>query len=130
MFTFRQILNKYMFLVDEATGLTNVESSWFESQQVHAIFLFSNTFRSAQGATDSPIQRVPVDFSRQVKRPRSETDNLPTASLPLTLNGIPKIKFNFLFVISCSSLVNDTVSSSVYTVSNDWVIMKRISCGR
>jgi len=63
MFTFRQILNKYMFLVDEATGLTNVESSWFESQQVHAIFLFSNTFRSAQGATDSPIQRVPEFFS-------------------------------------------------------------------
>jgi len=29
----------------------NLESSWFESRQVHVIFLFSKTFRSAQGAT-------------------------------------------------------------------------------
>lgn len=47
---------------------------------------------------------------------------------PLRLYSIPRIKFTFLFVISCLSLVNKTVSSSVYTVSNDWVIMKRINC--
>jgi hypothetical protein len=52
-----------MFLEDEATGLTTVDSSCFESQQVHAIFLFSNTFRSAQGVTDPLIQRVPEFFS-------------------------------------------------------------------
>jgi hypothetical protein len=51
-----------MLLVDEATCLTTVESSWFESQQVHAIFLFSKTFRSAQGATYPPIQSVPESF--------------------------------------------------------------------
>ena len=76
------------------------------------------------------IQCVPGDISRQVKSPGRETDNLPTASPLLPLYGIHRIKFTFLFVISCLSLLNDTVSSSEYTVSNYLVIMKRISCGR
>jgi len=47
-------------------------------------FLVFKTLRPALGRTLPPIQCVPVDFFRQVKRPERETDNLPTASLPLT----------------------------------------------
>jgi hypothetical protein len=47
-------------------------------------FLVFKTLRPALGRTLPSIQCVPVDFFRQVKRPERETDNLPTASLPLT----------------------------------------------
>ena len=93
-------------------------------------FVVFKTLRPALGRILPPIRCTPVDFSRQVKRPGRETDSLPTASLPLTPLWQPQDQIYFLFVIFCLSLVNDTVSSSVYTVSNDWVIMEGLSCGR
>lgn len=64
---------------------------WFNSRQTQAIFSSFSNFRAVLGHTPQPlIQCVVVGFSREVKRPEHETDNLPIASLPHTPSCHPQ----------------------------------------
>lgn len=56
----------------------------FKPNRGKRFFLVFKTLKPALGRTLPPIQCVPVDISRQVKHLGRETNNLPTASLPLT----------------------------------------------